>query len=71
MTSMRWKESPIQYEKLNIEEYIYKKNLKKKKSSNEIKKTPIKCFLHSLTMSMQKSGRCPVMPKTVVLRYFS
>ena len=24
-----------------------------------------------LTMSMQKSGRCPVMPNTVVLRYFS
>lgn len=22
-------------------------------------------------MSMQKSGRCPVMPKTVVFRYFS
>lgn len=25
----------------------------------------------SLTMSMQKSGRCPVIPNTVVLRYFS
>lgn len=24
-----------------------------------------------LTMSMQKSGRCPVIPNTVVLRYFS
>lgn len=26
---------------------------------------------HLLTISMQKSGRCPVIPNTVVFRYFS
>lgn len=28
-------------------------------------------FLALLTISMQKSGRCPVIPNTVVFRYFS